>query len=71
MLHSQIKSGVPGVICKLDIKKVYAHVHRDTLVFLLERMRFGDKDASINHFSESHKEGKTHSWTNQLRTGSG
>ena len=42
-LDSRLKCCTPGVVCKLDIDKVYDHVNWDTLFYLLERMDFGDR----------------------------
>ena len=38
-----MKSGIPSVIVKLDIEKVYDHVNWDALFYLMERMSFGEK----------------------------
>ena len=42
-LDSQLKSHIPGLICKLDIEKTYDHVNCDCLYFVLDRMGFGSK----------------------------
>ena len=42
-LDSRLKCRTPGVVCKLDIEKVYDHVNWDTLFYLLEMMGFGDR----------------------------
>ena len=42
-LDSRLKSRIPGLICKLDIKKTYDHVNWDCLYFLMNRMGFGSK----------------------------
>ena len=38
-----MKSGIPGVIIKLDIEKAYDHVSWSALFYLMERMGFGEK----------------------------
>ena len=42
-VNSLVKSRVPGVICKLDIEKVYDHVNWEALLDLLKRMSIGEK----------------------------
>ena len=40
-LDSRLKSKNAGVVCKLDIEKVYDHVNWKALFYLLNRMVFG------------------------------
>ena len=39
-LDSRLKTGVPGVMCKLDVEKAYDHVNWDFLHYLLGRCGF-------------------------------
>ena len=42
-IDSRLKSGVPGVLCKLDVEKVYDHVSWDFLMYMLQRCGFSEK----------------------------
>ncbi|XP_059623206.1 uncharacterized protein LOC132266370 [Cornus florida] len=37
-VDSRLRSGVPGVLCKLDLEKAYDHVNWNFLLYLMERM---------------------------------
>jgi hypothetical protein len=42
-LDSRLKSGDPGVLCKLDMEKAFDHVNWNFLLYLLRRCGFGEK----------------------------
>jgi hypothetical protein len=42
-LDSRLKSGIPGLICKLDLEKAYDHVNWSFLMYLMEMCGFGVK----------------------------
>jgi hypothetical protein len=49
-LDFRLKSGEPGLLCKLDMEKAYDHVSWDFLLYLLRRCGFGQKWCSwIEH----------------------
>jgi hypothetical protein len=39
----RMRSGVPGVLCKLDLEKAYDHVNLDFVLYLLQRSGFGER----------------------------
>ena len=42
-IDSRLKSGVSGVLCKLDVEKAYDHVSWDFLMYILQRRGFSEK----------------------------
>ena len=43
LIDSRVKSGKPGMVCKLDIEKAYDHVNLDFLWYAMKRMGFWKK----------------------------
>jgi hypothetical protein len=53
-LDSHIKSGIPGVLCKLDITKAFDHINWKFVLYMLKRCGFGGKWVSwISHYISS------------------
>jgi exonuclease III len=42
-IDSRIRSGIPGLLCKLDLEKAYDHVNWNFLLLLLHKCGFGEK----------------------------
>jgi hypothetical protein len=42
-LNSRLRYSVLGVICKMDLEKVYDHVNWNFLLYMLRRCGFGEK----------------------------
>lgn len=43
VIDARLRNGVLGLLCKLDIEKAYDHVSWDFVLYLMERMGFGQK----------------------------
>lgn len=54
-IDSKLKSSISGVICKIDIEKVYDHANWEFLLVILEKSSFGHKwiiwFKTLNHAS--------------------
>ena len=42
-IDNRLKSGVPGLLCKLDVEEAYDHVSWDFLMYMLQRCGFSEK----------------------------
>jgi hypothetical protein len=42
-LDSRLKSGILGVVCKLDLEKAYDHVNWNFFIYMLRRCGFSDR----------------------------
>ena len=42
-IDSRLKSGIPSVLCKFNVEKVYDHVSRDFLMYMLQLCGFSEK----------------------------
>ena len=42
-IDGRLKSGVPGVLCKLDVEKAYDHASWGFLMYMLQRCGFSEK----------------------------
>ena len=42
-IDSRLKTGIPRVLCKLDVEKAYDHVNWGFLMYMLQRCGFFDK----------------------------
>jgi hypothetical protein len=42
-IDSRLSSGIPGLLCKLDLEKAYDHVNWDFLLHILQKCGFGEK----------------------------
>ena len=42
-LDSRLRSGIPTVLCKLEVEKAYNHVNWGFLMYMLERLGFPEK----------------------------
>ena len=42
-IDSRLKTGIPGVLCKLDVEKAYDHVNWCFLMYMLQRCGFSVK----------------------------
>ena len=42
-VDSRLKENLPGILCKLDLEKVYDHVNWNFLMYMLERLGFAER----------------------------
>lgn len=42
-IDARVRAAAHGVVCQLDVEKAYDHVHWGFLMYIMERLGFGQK----------------------------